>query len=148
MSLPIRILLVEDNPVDVRMICFALEEESSWQTNTTVVEDGERAITYLAESTDPIDLVILDLNLPKRDGTEVLGTIRSTPRHASVPVIVLSSLPESISERQVSGLNLRADSYLRKPVGANEFRQLGEWIREAYKRAAAGRGPERSRHAG
>jgi chemotaxis family two-component system response regulator Rcp1 len=149
MSLPTRILLVEDNPVDVRMILFALEEQTSWNTQTTVVEDGESATQFLLESTNELDLVILDLNLPKRDGTEVLRAIRSTPRLASMAVIVLSSLPETVSESLVTALHLHADAYLRKPVGANEFQQLGEWLRESYRRAAPGRpGAERSRHAG
>jgi CheY-like chemotaxis protein len=149
MSSPTRILLIEDNPVDVRMIRFALEEQSLWKTQITVVADGESAIQYILETTSEFDLVILDLNLPKRDGTEVLRTIRSTERLASIAVIVLSSLPETVSEGQVKALALHADAYLRKPVGANEFQQLGEWLRESYKRAAPGRpGAERSRHAG
>jgi CheY-like chemotaxis protein len=147
MNSPTRILIVEDNPVDVRMICFALDEEPSWKTQTTVAEDGDRAINYLLQTNGDVDLVILDLNLPKRDGTEVLRMIRSTQRLASVPVIVLSSVSESISERQVKALNLNADSYLRKPVGATEFLQLGQSIRESYKRAASGGPPERSSHA-
>lgn len=131
------------------MIRFALEEQASWNTQTTVVADGERAIQYLLEGTTELDLVILDLNLPKCDGTEVLRTIRSTQRLASTAVIVLSSLPETVSESQVKALHLHADAYLRKPVGASEFQQLGEWLRESYRRAAQGRpGAERSRHAG
>lgn len=144
MSFPTRILLVEDNPVDVRMIRFALEEETSWSTETTVADDGERAISYLLESSGDVDLVILDLNLPKRDGTEVLRTIRSTERLARLPVIILSSLPETVSEGQVKALNLRADSYLRKPVGASEFMRLGEWIRECYRRASSEGGRSRT----
>lgn len=148
MNPPTRILLVEDNPVDVRMVRFALDEETTWKTETTVAEDGERAINYLLESAGNVDLVILDLNLPKRDGTEVLRMIRSTERLASVPVIILSSLPEKVSEGQVRSLNLSANSYLRKPVGATEFQHLGEWIWECYKRAAAEGRSDGSRHAG
>lgn len=132
MTSPTQILIVEDNPVDVRVVCFALEEEKSWSTQTAVADNGEKAIEYLLGASN-VDLVILDLNLPKRDGIEVLKVIRSSETLASLPVIVLSSSPEDISESRVKALNLSANGYIRKPVGVTEFTQLGQRIRECYK---------------
>ena len=144
MSSPIRILLVEDNPVDVRLLGFALAEESAWEIETTVAEDGERAIDYLRRKDNRYDLVVLDLNLPKRDGIEVLNVIRSTESLSTLPVIILSSAPESIVEERMRGLNLFADAYVCKPVGASDFMQLGTKLRECYRRAL---GRERARGA-
>jgi two-component system, chemotaxis family, response regulator Rcp1 len=136
---PTRVLLVEDNPVDVRLIRFALREEKSWQTETTVANDGEKAIDYLLhqrETQGDFDLVILDLNLPKRDGTEVLQVIRSREELSSLPVIVLSSSPEDVSKAKVRNANVEANCYFTKPVGAKEFLDLGQRLWTCYKRAA------------
>ena len=72
-----RILLAEDNPLDVRLIRYALQQEQKWLTEVVIAEDGEKAIHYLMQQNSSVngtnpDLVILDLNLPKMDGTEVL----------------------------------------------------------------------------
>ena len=137
---PTRVLLVEDNPVDVRLIRFALREEKSWQTETTVANDGEKAIDYLLhqhEQQGDFDLVILDLNLPKRDGTEVLQVIRSTEELSGLPVIVLSSSPEDVSKAKVRNANVEANCYFTKPVGAKEFLDLGQRLWSCYKRAAS-----------
>jgi two-component system, chemotaxis family, response regulator Rcp1 len=135
---PVKILLVEDNPIDVRMIQYALQEESSWRTEVVVAEDGDRAIQYLTrqnsfvEAAKP-DMVILDLNLPKRDGTEVLRTIRAAEGLRDLLVIVLSSLPEADSKDAVWRANLAADGYLTKPAEVSEFLTLGAVLRGCYK---------------
>lgn len=134
---PTRVLLVEDNPVDVRLIRFALREEKSWDTETTVADDGELAIDLLRQSDGNIDLVILDLNLPKRDGTEVLQVIRSTEEICRLPVIVLSSSPEDVIKAKVRNANVEANCYFSKPVGAKEFLDLGQRLWSCYKRASA-----------
>jgi two-component system, chemotaxis family, response regulator Rcp1 len=134
---PVKILLVEDNPIDVRMIHYALQEETTWPTEVVVAEDGDRAIQYLtrhnsfAEASKP-DMVILDLNLPKRDGTEVLRTIRTAQGLQDLFVIVLSSLPEADSKDTVWRANLSADGYLTKPSEVSEFLTLGSVLRGCY----------------
>ena len=131
---------MEDNPVDVRLIRFALREEKSWQTETTVANDGEKAIDYLLHqhgTQGDFDLVILDLNLPKRDGTEVLQVIRSREELSSLPVIVLSSSPEDVSKAKVRNANVEANCYFTKPVGAKEFLDLGQRLWSCYRRAAS-----------
>lgn len=148
MTAPTRILLVEDNAIDVRLVCFALDEQESWKTQVSVAVDGDKAIQYLLENPGGVDLVILDLNLPGRDGTEVLKIIRSTEFLASLPIIILSSLPEDVSEEQVKAMHLKANSYLRKPVGAKEFMQLGARILEGYRLALSGGNSPYASHAG
>ncbi len=135
---PTRVLLVEDNPVDVRLIRFALREEKLWETETMVANDGERAIDFLLQNgLSNVDLVILDLNLPKRDGTEVLQVIRSTHELSKLPVIVLSSSPEDVIKAKVRNANVEANCYFTKPVGAKEFLDLGQRLWTCYKRASA-----------
>lgn len=129
-----RILIVEDNPADVRMIRYALEEEKDWSTETIVANDGEKAIDFLlrkgAFKTAPIpDLVILDLNLPKRDGTEVLHAIRTHEQTMKLPVIVLSSSPEDVILNTIRAAHLEATSYLTKPTDVDEFLALGRVFR-------------------
>jgi len=121
---PIEILLVEDNPADVRWARMALKE-GRFQNTTNVVEDGEAAIHYLRRegkfqnATRP-DLILLDLNLPKRSGNEVLAEIKNDPELCEIPVIVLTTSP---IERQtlVKTFNLPSDSYLLKPLNWTRF---------------------------
>lgn len=136
---PVKILVVEDNPADARLMRYALHKESGWHTEMVVVEDGDQAIQYLtqqssfAHATRP-DLVVLDLNLPKRDGTEVLQTIRSTGALEKLPVVILSSSPEDVSERVVQRANLEADCYLMKPADVDDFLALGTVLMRWYHR--------------
>jgi two-component system, chemotaxis family, response regulator Rcp1 len=129
-----KILLAEDNPLDVRLIRYALQHEQNWMTEVVVAEDGEKAIQYLMQQnsspngTNP-DLVILDLNLPKMDGTEVLQVIRTTKGLQSLPVVVVSSSPEEISEGIVRQANVEANGYLMKPINIDEFLALGAVFR-------------------
>jgi two-component system, chemotaxis family, response regulator Rcp1 len=131
---PIKILLVEDNPVDARMTLYALREEETWLTEVVVAEDGEKAIHYLtqhnasSDSATP-DLVILDLNLPKWDGTEVLRTIRTTAGLKDLPVIIFTSSPAEISESIVREANLEANCYMAKPANADDFLSVGRTFR-------------------
>src|SRR5437763_12956717 len=104
-----RVLLIEDNPVDVYMVQCALQRELDWTTETTVADDGEKAIELLLEHSSPSmrqwpDLVILDLNLPKRDGVEVLQVIRTTTGLRSLPVVILSSSPMDVMKRKVKNV--------------------------------------------
>lgn len=129
-----RILLAEDNPLDVRLIRYALQQEQNWPTDVVLAEDGEKAIHYLmqqnssANGTNP-DLVILDLNLPKMDGTEVLQFIRTTRGLQDLPVVVVSSSPKEISEGIVRQAKVEANGYVMKPIDIDEFLALGAVFR-------------------
>lgn len=119
----LQILLVEDNAGDVRLTFEAFREGKIANT-ISVARDGEDAMDYLrkqgahAEATRP-DLVLLDLNLPKKDGREVLEEIKSDPELHSIPVIVMTT---SDAERDVLlSYDLHANSYIRKPIEYNEF---------------------------
>lgn len=120
---PVRILLVEDSPSDVAMTLAALEE-SRIANEVTVVRDGEQALDQLRgvgdfEGSEHPDLVILDLNLPRMDGRELLARVKGDPALSSIPVIVLTS---SASDADVvRSYQLRANSYITKPVDVDGF---------------------------
>jgi len=128
------ILLVEDNPDDEEMTRVALEQ-SNIANRLVVARDGVEALDYLlgigpdgAESSRELPaVVLLDLNLPRIDGLEVLRRMRHHERTRNLPVVVLTS---SVEERDViESYGLGANSYIRKPVEFDEFfeatRQLG-----------------------
>jgi two-component system, chemotaxis family, response regulator Rcp1 len=116
------------------MTLYALREEKTWLTDVVVVEDGESAIRYLIEQNSSTtgavpDLVILDLNLPKWDGTEVLRTIRTTEGLESLPVVIFTSSPAEVSESIVRQANLQANCYMAKPANADDFLSIGRAFR-------------------
>jgi chemotaxis family two-component system response regulator Rcp1 len=136
-NLPVRILVVEDNRVDATLVRYALKGVKNWPVELEFVEDGEQALHFLekkngyAEATTP-DLVILDLNLPKRDGVEVLRAIREQPTLTPVKVIVLSSSPIDVIEQRVRSVDIEASCCFTKPLGFDEVMELGEKIRQCY----------------
>src|SRR5437867_10369648 len=120
---PIEILLVEDNPADVRMTVEALKD-CRVSNKLSVVEDGEQALSFLrknngySERMRP-DLILLDLNLPRKDGHEVLAEIKSDPDLRKIPVVVLTT---SENERDVrKAYDLNANCYITKPGGLEQF---------------------------
>jgi CheY-like chemotaxis protein len=122
---PTRILVVEDNPMDVKLLRYLFENEPEWKTEFIIVEDGDEAIDYLLHpDTAKPDLVILDLNLPKRDGIEVLKAIRTIDHLHGLRVAVFSSSPEDIMRSKLTQANLNADDYINKPFGYSEFSSL------------------------
>lgn len=131
-----RVLIVEDNPGDVRMLRYAFED-GMWPVETEVAEDGEKAIHYLerkggfAQAKAP-DLVILDLNLPKYNGAAVLQVIRASATLRSVPVIILSSSPHDVILGEILAAGVEADWYFTKPPGFEEFLALAKNIRNCY----------------
>ena len=120
---PIEILLVEDNPGDVRLTIEALKEGKVYN-NLSVVPDGAEAMEYLrkqgrhAESIRP-DLVLLDLNLPKKDGREVLIYIETDEELKSIPVIILTS--SQAEEDILKAYNNYANCYVTKPVDVDQL---------------------------
>lgn len=117
------ILLVEDNPGDVRLTREALKEGDNC-TELHVVTDGNEALDFLyrrgenADAPRP-DIVLLDLNLPRKNGDEVLQAIDGDPDLARIPVIVLTS--SDAEEDVVRSYDLHANAYLTKPVDPEEF---------------------------
>jgi CheY-like chemotaxis protein len=120
---PVEILLVEDNPGDVRLTMEALKE-AKVINNLTVLKDGEEALSYLrrqgsyAQAKRP-HLILLDLNLPRKDGREVLAQIKADEALKRIPVVVLTT---SQDEQDVlRSYNLHANCYITKPVDLDQF---------------------------
>lgn len=131
---PIEILLVEDSPADVRLTFEALKEEKIYN-NLHVVTDGVEAIAFLrregkyAKAVRP-DLILLDLNLPKKDGREVLKEIKNDDSLKIIPVVVLTV---SRSEEDIlRSYNLNANCYITKPVDLNQFMKVIRAIHEFW----------------
>jgi two-component system, chemotaxis family, response regulator Rcp1 len=131
---PIEILLVEDNPADVRLTREALQEEKIY-TNLQVVSDGVEAIAFLrkegqyAKMPRP-DLILLDLNLPKKDGREVLKEIKNDPHLKAIPVVVLTV---SKSEEDIlKSYNLHANCYITKPVDLKQFMKVAKSVQDFW----------------
>jgi chemotaxis family two-component system response regulator Rcp1 len=122
-----RIVLVEDNPGDVLLVRRALQEKGI-AAELTCFEDGQKALESLAQRDAP-DLLLLDLNLPKIEGFELLTKIRSTPKLSAVPVVILTS-SESPGDMQRTAL-LGAACYITKPSGLGDFlREVGCVVEE------------------
>ena len=122
-SRPIEILLVEDNPGDVRLTREALRD-AKVMNNMIVVSDGLEALTFLrregeyAEARRP-DLILLDLNLPRVNGFEVLDAIKEDADLKRIPVVILTT---SYAEQDIiRGYDLRANAYVTKPVDLEQF---------------------------
>ncbi|NHN46702.1 response regulator [Halostella sp. JP-L12] len=120
---PVDILLVEDNPGDVRLTKEAFEEEQI-KNAVHVVNDGTEALDFLYqrgqyEDAPRPDIVLLDLNLPRKNGDEVLETVKGDPDLRDIPIIVLTS--SKAEEDIVRSYRLHANAYLRKPIDPDEF---------------------------
>jgi len=120
---PIEILLIEDSPSDTELTVEALKE-AKVRNCLSVVEDGVQALEFLrrqgiyADAARP-DLILLDLNLPRKDGREVLAEIKSDPDLKTIPVIVLTT---SRADQDISrAYELNANCYITKPVDFEKF---------------------------
>ena len=124
----IEILLVEDDPGDVRLTREALKD-SKLRNNLSVVEDGVEALAFLRrehtyKNAPKPDIILLDLNLPRKDGREVLEEIKDTLRR--IPVVVLTTSDDD--EDILTSYNLHANCYITKPVDLSRFIQIVKTI--------------------
>ena len=122
----IKILLVEDNPADADLTCERLEA-SKILNEITLVKDGMEAMDFLLrnppyENADRPDLILLDLNLPKKDGRQVLAEIKEMPVLKRIPVVVLTS--SAAEEDILKSYDLQASAYVTKPVDLKGFETI------------------------
>lgn len=131
---PIEILMVEDNPGDVRLTKEALKDAKVSNT-LRVVEDGAAALDYLhrrgvhADAPRP-DLILLDLNLPKKNGREVLEEIKQDANLKSIPVVILTT--SQAEEDVVRAYSLHANCYITKPVDFTQFAKIVRTIEDFW----------------
>jgi two-component system, chemotaxis family, response regulator Rcp1 len=130
----ITILLVEDNPGDADLAREALDG-GKLNNNLQVVDDGEKAMAFLhregeyRDAPRP-DLILLDLNLPKKDGRQVLAEIKSDPSLMRIPVVILTT---SRAEEDVfKSYNLHANCYITKPIDLNQFLHVVKSIEDFW----------------
>jgi CheY-like chemotaxis protein len=135
---PIDILLIEDNPGDVRLVVESLKD-SKVRNSMSVVEDGEAAMSFLrrdgqyADAMRP-DLILLDLNLPKKNGREVLAEFKADPDLKRIPVVVITS--SSADEDVMAAYNNSANCYVTKPVDLKRFVKVVKTIEEFWLKTA------------
>ncbi len=131
---PIEILLVEDNPGDVDLTLEALEN-SKIRNKVHVAGDGEEAMAFLrgigkyAGSPRP-DLILLDLNLPKKDGREVLTEIKTADDLKRIPVVILTS--SQAEEDILRSYNLHCNCYITKPIDLQQFVHVVKTIEDFW----------------
>jgi len=123
MTDPIEILLVEDNPGDVELTREALHE-GKIHMHLSVVSDGVEALAFLRREgkyggAPRPDLILLDLNLPKKDGRAVLGDVKQDPALRHIPVVILTS--SQAEQDIVRAYDLHANCYVTKPVDLDQF---------------------------
>ncbi len=131
---PIEVLLVEDDEGDVLMTREALDEGKVFN-RLSVVGDGVEAVSYLRRSgryADAVrpDLVLLDLNLPKRDGRQVLEEVKSDPDLRRIPIVVLTT--SEAEEDVLRSYDLHANAYVTKPVDFERFVEVIRQIDEFF----------------
>ncbi len=131
---PIEILLVEDNPGDARLAVEVLKD-GKVLNNLHHVKDGVEAMQFLSRQAEysqvPLpDLILLDLNLPRKDGREVLAEVKEDPELKLVPVVVLTT---SEAERDLlKSYDLHANAYVVKPVDLDRFIEIVEAIEDFW----------------
>ena len=131
---PIEILLIEDNPGDVDLAKEALQD-AKVRNRLHVVDDGAKAVDFLykrgvyADVPRP-DIILLDLNLPKKDGRQVLAEIKTDPQLAEIPVVILTT--SQAEEDIVRSYQLHANCYITKPVDFKQFMHVVRSIEEFW----------------
>jgi len=133
-GVPVEILLVEDNPGDVRLT-LEIFKETKMANKITTVGDGVEAMAYLrregkyADATRP-GLILLDLNLPRKDGREVLREIKQDVDLRTIPVVILTT--SRADEDILKSYNLHANCYITKPVDLSQFMKVVGSIEEFW----------------
>ena len=131
---PIEILLVEDNPGDADLAREALEG-SKFHNILNVVDDGEKAMAYLrrdglyTEVSRP-DLILLDLNIPKKDGRQVLAEIKEDDNLKRIPVVILTT--SRAEEDVIKSYNLHANCFIIKPIDLHQFLNVVKAIEDFW----------------
>jgi len=129
-SQPIVVLLVEDDPGDVVLIQEAFEHNKV-RNRLHVVGDGVEAMAFLrGGGGERPDLILLDLNLPRKDGREVLAEVKGDPELRSIPVVVLTT--SKAEEDILRSYDLHANAYVTKPVDFNRFIEVVRQIDEFF----------------
>ncbi|WP_442940807.1 response regulator [Nostoc sp.] len=128
--MPIEVLLVEDNPGDAQLTRIALED-SKISIHLNVVEDGVEAMAFLRKQEKYVkvvhpDIILLDLNLPRKDGREVLAEIKADEKLKRIPVVVLTT--SQAEEDILKAYNLSANCYITKPVDFDQFVKIVQSI--------------------
>jgi two-component system, chemotaxis family, response regulator Rcp1 len=131
---PIEILLVEDNPGDVRLTKESLKE-SKVRNNLNVVQDGMEALSFLRgdgnyKGSPRPDIILLDLNLPKKDGREVLSEIKKDPELKRIPVVIITT--SKAEEDILRTYDLHANCYITKPVNLDQFMNVVKAIEDFW----------------
>ncbi len=131
---PIEILMVEDNPGDVRLTQEALKDAKVSNT-LRVVEDGAAALDFLYRrgehhAAPRPDLILLDLNLPKKNGREVLEEIKQNAQLKTIPVVILTT--SQAEEDIVRAYSLHANCYITKPVDFAQFTKIVRTIEDFW----------------
>lgn len=131
---PVQILLIEDNPADVRLTREMLSE-GRIINRLHVVTDGEQAVEYVrglgvfADRSLP-DLILLDLNLPRRDGLEVMADLKGDPVYRQIPIVVLTS--SKAESDMFQSYALHANCYISKPVDLSQFMDVVRSIEDFW----------------
>lgn len=137
-SRPVNILLIEDNPGDIRLAQEAFKE-GNIDVHLETATDGMEALRYLQKISpyqDVLtpDLILLDLNLPKKDGREVLFEIKSDPLLRRIPVVILTT---SNAEQDImNSYNLHVNCYINKPVDFDRFFEIIQKIEDFWLKTA------------
>ena len=131
---PIQILMVEDNPDDIELTVEALKD-ARVENFLSVVKDGEEALSYLRcqgkypRAVRP-DLILLDLNMPKKNGRDVLREIKNDPHLKRIPVVILTT--SQAEEDILHTYDLHANCYISKPVDFNQFLKVVRSIEDFW----------------
>lgn len=134
MQNPIEILLIEDNPADIRLTQEAFQQ-ARLQNTIHVVQDGVNAMAFIRQ-TAPFqqaprpDLILLDLNLPKKDGREVLKEIKSDTHTRTIPVVVLTTSDDEADV--LRSYDLHANAYLVKPIDILQFIKMIQTLEDFW----------------
>jgi|SRR5664279_1513278 chemotaxis family two-component system response regulator Rcp1 len=130
----VEILLVEDDPADIELTSEALKD-SKMRVNLTVVDDGVKAMQFLKQEAPYIDafrpdLVILDLNLPRKNGREVLQEIKKDENLRSIPVCILTTSNDALDIKKC--YEWGANCWITKPIGLKEFSRIVRSIQDFW----------------